>query len=103
PVWININWMLSQGLTGYGYKQKADAMKKDMIQLPIRFGFHEYFDSQTGKGYGSGNFSWTAALFLDLVYEYYDKDKHGFKWLKLGKSRKLKETKVLNQGSRDQV
>lgn len=103
PVWININWMLSQGLTGYGYKQKADAMKKDMIQLPIRFGFHEYFDSQTGRGYGSDNFSWTAALFLDLVYEYYDKDKHGFKWLKLGKSRKLKETKVLNQGSRDQV
>ena len=103
PVWININWMLSQGLKGYGYKQKADAMKKDMIQLPIRFGFHEYFDSQTGKGYGSGNFSWTAALFLDLVYEYYDEDKHSFKWLKLGKSRRLKETKVLNQGTGDQV
>jgi thiol-disulfide isomerase/thioredoxin len=103
PVWININWMLSQGLTGYGYKQKADAMKKDMIQLPIRFGFHEYFDSQTGTGYGSGNFSWTAALFLDLVYEYYDKDKQGFNWLKLGKSGKLKETRILNQGSSDQV
>jgi hypothetical protein len=102
-VWININWMLSQGLKGYGYKQKADAMKKDMIQLPIRFGFHEYFDSQTGKGYGSRNFSWTAALFLDLVYEYYDEDEHSFNWLKLGKSRKLKETLVLNQGGGDQV
>ena len=52
-------------------------MKRDMIQLPIRFGFHEYYDSQTGKGYGSSNFSWTSALFLDLIYEYYDKDKHG--------------------------
>jgi hypothetical protein len=103
PVWININWMLSQGLTGYGYKQKADAMKKDMIQLPIRFGFHEYFDSQTGKGYGSGNFSWTAALFLDLIYEYYDEDEHSFKWLNLGKSRRLKETKVLNEGPSDQT
>lgn len=103
PVWININWMLSQGLTGYGYQQKADAMKKDMIQLPIRFGFHEYFDSLTGKGYGSGNFSWTAALFLDLVYEYYDEDEHRFNWLKLGKRRRLRETKVLNEGTTDQV
>jgi len=98
PVWININWMLSQGLVGYGYKQKADAMKKDMIQLPIRFGFHEYFDSQTGRGYGSGNFSWTAALFLELVHEYYDEDKHQFDWLKIGKKGKLREKKILNQG-----
>ncbi|UCF57099.1 MAG: DUF547 domain-containing protein [Deltaproteobacteria bacterium] len=103
PVWININWMLSQGLKGYGYKEKADSMKKDMIQLPIRFGFHEYFDSQTGKGYGSGNFSWTAALFLDLVYEYYDQDKHRFDWMKLGKSRRLKEKNVLNQETRIQA
>ncbi len=94
--------MLSHGLTGYGYKQKADAMKKDMIQLPIRFGFHEYFDSQTGKGYGSHKFSWTAALFLDMVYEYYDEDKHRFDWLKLGKGRRLKGKKILNMGPGDQ-
>jgi hypothetical protein len=98
PVWININWMLSQGLKGYGYKEKADAMKKDMIQLPIRFGFHEYFDSLTGQGYGSSSFSWTTALFLDLVYEYYDADKHSFDWLKLSKTRKLKKKTVLNEG-----
>jgi len=98
PVWININWMLSQGLKGYGYKQKADAMKKDMIQLPIRFGFHEYFDSQTGRGYGSRNFSWTAALFLDMVYEYYNEDKHRFDWLRLGKGRRLRAKTILNMG-----
>jgi hypothetical protein len=57
PVWININWMLSQGLRNYGYREKSDAMKKDLVQLPIRFGFHEYFDSITGKGYGSDTFS----------------------------------------------
>ncbi|MBK5101655.1 MAG: DUF547 domain-containing protein [Desulfobacteraceae bacterium] len=96
PVWININWMLSQGLKSYGYKEKADAMKKDMIQLPIRFGFHEYFDSTTGQGYGSANFSWTAALFLDLVEEYYDRDTYSFDWLKLGKNRSLRRKMVLN-------
>lgn len=99
PVWININWMLSQGLKGYGYQRKADAMKTDMIQLPIRFGFKEYFDSQIGQGYGSSNFSWTAALFLDLIYEYYDRDEHHFNWFKLGKTRKLKEKMILNQRS----
>jgi hypothetical protein len=100
PVWLNINWMLSEGLKGYGYKEKADAMKKDMIQLPIRFGFHEYFDSQSGKGYGSRHFSWTTALFLDLVYEYYDQDKHAFHWLNLGKTRKLGKAEILNRAGR---
>jgi len=103
PVWININWMISQGLKGYDYKEKSDAMKRDMIQLPIRFGFHEYFDSQTGNGYGSSNFSWTTALFLNLVYEYYDKDTHRFDWLKLGKTKKLNKRTVLNQGSESRV
>jgi hypothetical protein len=103
PVWININWMLSQGLRGYDYKEKSDAMKRDMIQLPIRFGFHEYFDSQTGDGYGSSNFSWTTALFLNLVYEYYDKDKHSLDWLKLGKTKKLNKRTVLNRGAESPV
>lgn len=96
PVWTNINWMISQGLKGYGYLEKADAMKRDIIQLPLRFGFHEYFDSRSGKGYGSDGFSWTAALFLDLVYQYYSEDKHRLDWLKPHKSNRLKEMKVLN-------
>ncbi len=96
PVWININWMVSKGLKDYGYREKADAMKRDIIQLPIRFGFHEYFDSRTGKGYGSDGFSWTAALFLDLVYEYYSEDRHRLDWFKPHKSARLKEMKVLN-------
>jgi hypothetical protein len=72
PVWININWMLAKGLRRYGYTLKADSLKKDLLQLPIRFGFYEYFDSFDGKGYGSNNFSWTAALFIDLVFESYE-------------------------------
>lgn len=75
PVWININWMLAQGLRRYGYTLKADSLQKDLLQLPIRFGFHEYFDSFDGTGYGSDNFSWTAALFIDLVHEFYESEK----------------------------
>lgn len=51
PVWININWMLADGLARYGYTLKADSLRRDLLQLPIRFGFYEYFDSFTGKGF----------------------------------------------------
>jgi hypothetical protein len=97
PVWININWMLSQGLKSYGYQEKSDSMKKDLIQLPVRFGFHEYFDSITGKGYGSDAFSWTTSLFIDLVYEYYDQDKHTLTWFGHGDAVTLKKRRILNQ------
>ncbi len=97
PVWININWMLSHGLRQYGYTLKADSLQKDLLQLPIRFGFHEYFDSFDGSGYGSDNFSWTAALFIDLVMDHYQEDKApGSVW------RRIKSitapVRILNEG-----
>ncbi|MEW6334162.1 MAG: DUF547 domain-containing protein [Thermodesulfobacteriota bacterium] len=77
PVWININWMLVQGLKRYGYHQRADSLAHDILELPIRFGFYEYFDSHDGRGYGSGDFSWTAALFIDTAFETYIKEGEG--------------------------
>jgi hypothetical protein len=77
PVWININWMLADGLSRYGYTLKADSLRRDLLQLPIRFGFYEYYDSFSGKGYGSESFSWTASLFIDLVQEYYRRESQG--------------------------
>jgi hypothetical protein len=71
-------------------------MKKDMIQLPVRFNFHEYFDAITGKGYGSHRFSWTSALFIDLVEEYYDEDRRSLTWFGMPAGRSLKEKRVLN-------
>jgi hypothetical protein len=73
PVWININWFLMHGLRRYGFNQKADAVAKDILQLPMRFGFHEYYDSFSGRGYGSKDFSWTAALFIDIAFDVYEK------------------------------
>jgi hypothetical protein len=68
--------MLLQGLRRYGYIQKADSLALDILQLPIRFGFYEYFDSFDGRGYGSKNFSWTASLFIDTAYENYMKTRY---------------------------
>ncbi len=69
PIWININWMLAYALDDYGFNEKAQSVRQDIIELVHRFGFHEYFDPYEGRGYGSENFSWTAALFLDVVQE----------------------------------
>jgi glycogen debranching enzyme len=68
PIWININWMLFQGLRLYGYEDKAESVRTDIIELVKRYGFYEYFDPIKGRGYGSKDFSWTAALFLDAVH-----------------------------------
>jgi hypothetical protein len=98
PVWININWMLAQGLRRYGFTLKADSLQKDLLQLPIRFGFYEYFDSFDGTGYGTDNFSWTAALFIDLVEEFYASQKAG----RVGLAKRFKALvsggRVLNDG-----
>jgi hypothetical protein len=40
-----------------------------MITLIKHCGFHEYFDPDKGSGYGTDNFPWTAALFLDVALE----------------------------------
>jgi len=91
--------MLAQGLRRYGYTLKADSLQKDLLQLPIRFGFHEYFDSFDGTGYGSDNFSWTAALFIDLVHEFYKTEKG---WRRIAaKARSLFASDlVLNSGDK---
>ncbi len=69
PVWINTNCLLLQGLRRYGFHEKAESVRRDMITLIERCGFPEYFDPYKGSGYGTDNSSWTAALFLDVALE----------------------------------
>jgi hypothetical protein len=70
PVWINMNWILYHGLKNYGYTQNAERVKNDSIELLEKHDFFEYFDCRKGTenaGYGGGNFSWSAALLIDLL------------------------------------
>lgn len=74
PVWINMNWLLYHGLKRYGFLEKADAVRQDILTLVERYGFYEYFtpyrnpEKGDSGGYGSDQFSWTAALYLDMLY-----------------------------------
>jgi hypothetical protein len=69
PVWANINWFLMRGLERYGYEEQAERLRNTIVSLSKEQGFYEYYDPTTGFGHGSDLFSWTAALFLDVVLE----------------------------------
>lgn len=67
PTWVNINWLVINGLRQYGYNDHADALSESTIEMVGRGGCSEYFNPITGDPAGAANFSWTAALTIDLI------------------------------------
>lgn len=67
PVWINMNWLLWRGLRAHGRAELAETMRTRLLDLIDSAGCFEYFDPVTGAGIGTPEFSWTAALALDLL------------------------------------
>ncbi len=67
PTWININWLLINGLEQAGHDQLASDLRDKTLALIRKSGFSEYFDPHTGDARGVDNFSWTAALTIDLL------------------------------------
>lgn len=68
PVWIILNWFIIKGLQRYGYDELAEIIRQDTLGLIESSGFREYYDARDGSGCGSGDFSWSAALTLELSY-----------------------------------
>jgi Mannosylglycerate hydrolase MGH1-like glycoside hydrolase domain len=67
PSWINMNWLIIDGLKRYGFKEHAEALTESSVELIQRHGFYEYFNPETGNPLGAHDFSWTAALAIDLL------------------------------------
>jgi neutral trehalase len=67
PTWVNMNWLIIEGLKQYGYHEHAAAMTESTLEMVARSGCYEYFDPLSGDGAGAANFSWTAALAIDLL------------------------------------
>jgi hypothetical protein len=71
PVWINTDWLLWRGLhrhaTTAGAVGYAAEIASSMVRLVRLSGWREYFDPFSGAGYGSADFSWSAALIIDLL------------------------------------
>lgn len=67
PTWVNTNWLIIQGLSRYGFKEEAKILSDKTIALVEKSGPNEYFNPLNGDPAGADNFSWTAALTIDLL------------------------------------
>ena len=67
PVWVNCNWILYQGLKNKD-KKFAETIRKKTLNLVEKKKFREYYSCKSGSGMGAKNFSWSAALYLDLKF-----------------------------------
>ena len=59
------HWIIYQGLKNKD-KKFSEIIRKQTINLIEKQKFREYYSSKTGLGLGAKNFSWSAALYLDL-------------------------------------
>jgi hypothetical protein len=67
PTWINMNWLIIDGLKRYGFNRQAELLTRKTLDLVGNNGFYEYFNPLNGNPAGIANFSWSAALAIDLI------------------------------------
>jgi hypothetical protein len=67
PSWVNMNWLIIDGLKRYGFNDHAAALRDSTLEMVRKAGCSEYFDPLTGQAAGAENFSWTASLTIDLL------------------------------------
>jgi glycogen debranching enzyme len=58
PIWTNVNWLLAPSVPD---------LSEHTIALVEQNGIFEYYEPDTGEGLGGEEFTWTAALVLDLL------------------------------------
>jgi len=67
PTWVNTNWMIIDGLTKYGFGLEAKELEHETLRMVAKGGMYEYFSPLNAKPAGAADFSWTAALTIDLL------------------------------------
>lgn len=67
PTWVNTNWLIIEGLRRYGFDDHAAALTETTLEMVERSGCYEYFNPLDGSPAGAADFSWTAALAIDLL------------------------------------
>ncbi|HEU4677415.1 MAG TPA: trehalase family glycosidase [Candidatus Paceibacterota bacterium] len=65
PTWAAANWFIYKGLLNYGYDDVASTIRERTIELLDRSGFREFYNAETGEGYGAHEFTW-GGLVLDM-------------------------------------
>ena len=64
PVWANVTWLTARALALHGEPLAAEGLRDQMMKAIEGSGMREYFAPESGRGLGSRDFGWTAALCL---------------------------------------
>jgi glycogen debranching enzyme len=67
PSWVSTNWLLRRAAAVHELKDLERALTAGTLRLVRQAGFRECFDPFDGTGRGCRDFSWSAALTLDLL------------------------------------
>jgi hypothetical protein len=71
PTWININWLIIDGLKHNNQVDEAARLRESTLAVvrnaATSCGFYEYYSPLDGTVAGAPDFSWTAALTIDLL------------------------------------
>lgn len=67
PSWVNTNWLLRRAAAVHSLDQLGQQLTNGTLRLVRQAGFRECFDPFDGSGRGCRDFSWSAALTLDLL------------------------------------
>lgn len=84
PTWVNVNWMVVEGLHRHGLDDLATELARKTVELVgpryengVRVRsprVWEWFDPLTGEALGNNQFSWSA-LVIDLIVRFLDAPK----------------------------
>lgn len=67
PVWLIVNYMIADGLRNAGQLDVSNRIFADSIRLIEESGFAEYYDPITAEACGGGDFTWTAAMVIEIL------------------------------------
>lgn len=67
PVWLIVNYMIADGLTQAGETAIVNRINNDSVRLIEQSGFAEYYDPITAEPCGGGQFTWTAAMVIEIL------------------------------------
>jgi putative isomerase len=72
PTWVNVNYLLVEGLERCGHADLAAELRRRTLDLTVRSGdLCEYYHPETGacSTGAAATFGWSAALLIDMVLQ----------------------------------
>lgn len=72
PTWVNVNYLLIEGLKRAGYSGLADELRRRTLEMILSGeDIYEYYEPNTGKAppKAASIYGWSSALFIEMVIQ----------------------------------